>query len=403
MANMLSDLDINEVSLVDAPANSETINGVKTPRAKVALFKRDDTVDKASKTEDGTSYPKSDYAYAPDDVPSHWKLRLTLSPGGKPDPHIVGAAVAALGEGFRGNKVEIPAEALHGVKARVRAAWEAANPDKGPEEVPEALQIKKGVTTMTLEQIEKRLNDQDAVLKALTDERDVLKTENELVLKMSPTERKCYAKMSADERKAFMSADEEGKKKIMEKAAKEMEKAAKPAEGSKEEERAETGEEEEKEMEEAKKALLKKLDDVDALTARVTKAEAELATANRAARLQKFAKRAEAELPHTAGTPEEKGELIMKLADALGDGSDGFKKMMDSLTAADKAVASQFVEIGKSGGGGIPALKAFEAAVEEITKRDHISVGKATERVMMEQPRLYQDYDKDRRQAALKQ
>ena len=62
----------------------------------------------ATKSEgDAGKFPASDYAYAPDPKsPSTWKLRLTATPGGKPDSSIVGAACAALGKGFRGNKVE---------------------------------------------------------------------------------------------------------------------------------------------------------------------------------------------------------------------------------------------------------------------------------------------------------
>ena len=93
-----------------------------------------------TKTEDGQKYPASDYAYVPDpDSPSGWKLRLTSTPGGAPDPGIVGAAVAALGKGFRGQKVQIPAEDLPRVKARVRAAWHKAHPDAKPDDMPDAL------------------------------------------------------------------------------------------------------------------------------------------------------------------------------------------------------------------------------------------------------------------------
>ena len=48
---------------------------------------------KGGKTEDGEVFPASDYAYVPDpEKPSTWKLRLTSTPGGKPDSRIVGAA-----------------------------------------------------------------------------------------------------------------------------------------------------------------------------------------------------------------------------------------------------------------------------------------------------------------------
>lgn len=92
------------------------------------------------KTEDGKRFFPSDFAYTPDiSQPGTWKLRLTSTPGGKPDPQSVGAAVAALGKGFRGNNVSIPSGNLGTVKRRVLRAWYAANPGKGHAEIPEVL------------------------------------------------------------------------------------------------------------------------------------------------------------------------------------------------------------------------------------------------------------------------
>lgn len=91
-----------------------------------------------TKTEAGKAYFKSDYAYTPGG-PSTWKLRLTSVPGGDADPAIVGAAIAALGKGFRGQQVDIPADALPAVKAKMRAAWKKANPDKNPADMPDAV------------------------------------------------------------------------------------------------------------------------------------------------------------------------------------------------------------------------------------------------------------------------
>lgn len=91
----------------------------------------------ATKTEGGQSFPAAAYAYVPDaNTPSTWKLRLWATPGGGPDAHIVGAAVAALGKGFRGNKVSIPTADLASVKAKVKAAWLKANPDKTAKDLP---------------------------------------------------------------------------------------------------------------------------------------------------------------------------------------------------------------------------------------------------------------------------
>lgn len=61
------------------------------------------------------SKSKSDYAYTPDDDPSHWKLDIS-------DKDHAAAAKAALGKGFRGNKVKIPKNARAGVIRKVNEA-----------------------------------------------------------------------------------------------------------------------------------------------------------------------------------------------------------------------------------------------------------------------------------------
>ncbi len=129
MPKKLEDMDIEIVAGVDKAAN----------RRKWLIIKREDSIEKATKTEGGLEFPKSDYAYTPSDNVSEWKLRLTKEPGGTPDASIIGAAVAALGKGFRGNKVIIPEADLASVKAKVKAAWKKANPDKGDEDMPTIL------------------------------------------------------------------------------------------------------------------------------------------------------------------------------------------------------------------------------------------------------------------------
>ena len=138
MPKRLTDITINEISLCEEGMNKG---------AKVALFKAQ------MKTEDGKPFPASDFAFVPDrDSPSTWKLRLTSTPGGKPDPRIVGAAVAALGQGFRGQRVQLPQGARSGVVRRVRNAWLTANPDKSRDDLPNVLKAEDN--TMTPEQID---------------------------------------------------------------------------------------------------------------------------------------------------------------------------------------------------------------------------------------------------------
>lgn len=84
-----------------------------------------------TKRENGLDFAASAFAFVPDpDKPSTWKLRLIEKPGGVPTPAQVGRAVAALGKGFRGQKVQIPAKDLAGVKRKVAAAFRRANPGR---------------------------------------------------------------------------------------------------------------------------------------------------------------------------------------------------------------------------------------------------------------------------------
>jgi hypothetical protein len=107
--------------------------------ARAAAADKADNVEKAAtmKTEDGQQYPAAAFAYVPDaEMPSTWKLRLWDSPDAKETRRQVGMAVAALGKGFRGNKVQIPAEDMGGVKAKVKAAWKKVNPDLTDDDMP---------------------------------------------------------------------------------------------------------------------------------------------------------------------------------------------------------------------------------------------------------------------------
>jgi hypothetical protein len=69
------------------------------------------------KTLDYGALSKDDFAYTPDDEPSHWKLKIF-------DKRHVAEAKAALGSDFRGHAVGIPAAARPEVIARVNAAAE---------------------------------------------------------------------------------------------------------------------------------------------------------------------------------------------------------------------------------------------------------------------------------------
>lgn len=410
MPNRLDSLTIEEVSIVDRPANSSTVDGKKIPRARIALFKRDGDIKKeeGGKTEDGVVFPASDYAYVPEkDKPSTWKLRLTSSPGGKPDVHIVGAAVAALGPGgFRGNQVEIPAEALSGVKAKVRAAWQSANSEKGVDEMPEIL--RKGEVPMSIDEVVKKIEEQDAIIATLKADSDASRAETAAVLKMSQKERNLYATLPEEKQKEFMAGDEEKRKAIMascDKAAK-SKAGFKPDEpgagdGTKPEVEEDPVEPDEDDMvQERAKKIEKILKAAEESSVRLRKAEEQLAEFAKRDQLNRFTKRAETELPNTAGLPEDKGEFLMTQAASLPGGENGaaFKKMMGFLKAADKALSIQFGEVGRPGGE-IRAEAALNAKAAEIAKRDNTDIHHAMAKAASECPELYVEYERERRES----
>ena len=465
MAQELSLLDIDEVSLVDHPANSsvDPATGRKVPRARVALWKRDEggntnlkgednellsavfnkVIKADGKTYGGKSFPKSDFAFTPDDEPSHWKLRLTKVPGGDPDSGIVGAAAAALSSGgFRGNRAIIPSADLSSVKAKVRAAWKKANADKDESEMPDS--IKKQGESMTLEELTSKVEKQDGILTSLQMENTFLKNEREVVIKMSKKERKAYASMTPDMQKDFMAADAEKRKtmcdaamaKMKEKAAEDcmdaalkreynaagpvrkaqilaevIAKAESDAEGGSREDmdkkkkkkmKAASGsndDDEDDEDDDNEDLELRKRDaQIAVLTDRINKSDVLMTQISKKETLAYFTKMAAEKLPNTSGSDVEKGEDLMKVAEiAGGENSQVFKNYLGNLVTADKAMTIFYGEVGKAGAGVIPAEKVFDAKVQEIMKRDKITIGKATERAMTESPELYAAYEQDHR------
>lgn len=98
---------------------------------KMSTLTRIEPLSKATKREDGEDFPPEAFAYVPDpESPSTWKLRLWDSLSDRETRAQVGRAVAALSPGgFRGNRVQIPADDLAGVKRRVAQAWRKVNED----------------------------------------------------------------------------------------------------------------------------------------------------------------------------------------------------------------------------------------------------------------------------------
>lgn len=109
---------------------------MSTRKALTSLFQKQET-----KREDGEDFPVEAFAYTPDrEKPSTWKLRLWDSLSDKETAAQVGRALAAFSPGgFRGNKVQLPEDAVDEVKRKVLAAWRRTHPDASRDEEPEVL------------------------------------------------------------------------------------------------------------------------------------------------------------------------------------------------------------------------------------------------------------------------
>lgn len=118
-------------------ANTQT-----TEQQERGLFRRfvdwwqqqqpDLTGNATTKIDGGQTYTKSDYLYTPSDNVSEWKLRVAEYVDGKKQVTAaqVGRAVAALSPGgFRGQKVQIPAGDMAGVKRKLRSLWKRFHGD----------------------------------------------------------------------------------------------------------------------------------------------------------------------------------------------------------------------------------------------------------------------------------
>lgn len=365
MPNQLSHIHLDEVSLVDHPANAEIdpVTGQKIPRAVVALWKRDGAVAKGVK-----------YLVTEDDGTAH--LPYT-GPDGKPDHRLMGAAWAALHGGYRGNRYEGPNQ--QAALTRLKQVYESEGMDtpaqKADQGVPPEV-TRKGAPNMTIEQIEAKLGEQDAAIAKIQSENDALKTENETVLKMSTVERAAYAGMDANQRKEFLAADVAKRKEMCGKAT------------------GDCGDDDEEEMMEKAQ---KRDERIAKAESELAETQAQLAAIQKRERLGRFVRKAETELPHTPGSPEEKGARLMKMADALGgEDSDDFKAAFGVMREADRALAMRFTEFGK---GALPNASSAEGQLDvladNIAKRDRISKADAYVKAAEENPAIWRQFNEE--------
>lgn len=296
---------------------------------------------KALKTEQGKKFPAGDYAYAPDpDKSSTWKLRLTSEPGGAPDPRIVGMAVAALGAGFRGQKVQIPSEDRAKVVARVRAAWLKANKDKGEKDLPAVLKKSEEEETMDKEAMDKLQKTVEGLQGKLA--------KSEFLASLNDAEKAHYNGLGDEDRAAFEKMDADARKTAVDAAI------AKKAAGD------ETFESEgvtisKSEVGPGVFAFMKAQQaKTDAAVAKAEKLEADAVQKSLEAEAEKL-------FPNMAGTAADKAAMLKGIR-ALP--KDQQETQITMLKAADEAMAKSFKEAGQGGttDGDSPAEKLTKMA-----------------------------------------
>lgn len=310
-----------------------------------------------------------DYAYVPDrEHPTTWKLNIS-------DATHVGGAVAALGPGYRGEKVSIPSDALAGVKRKVLAAWKKFHPDASPEDVPEVL--KKGML-MTNEEMTSQIQELSGKLDVTEKRAD----RAEQIIKLNAEERTVFDSLDAARQDEYLKADATARKAFT--PTKEGEGADDPVQ---------------KKLDAMQVEFQKQLDTVkkDA-DERIAKAEG-IAKAERDAREKtEFMKRAEGELENYPGTIEEKGSLLQALHNGVSklltkEQVEGIAKL---LASGKEALAKSMKPIGKdyTGTGTSDPEQQMEALVtKHMSENKGMTRSKAYLEVAKANPELYERLD----------
>ena len=314
-----------------------------------------------TKRENDQDFPAAAFAYVPDpEKSSTWKLRLWNTLESKETRAQVGAALAALSPGgFRGQRVQIPAADLAGVKRKIMTAWLKTHPDETRADAPAVLKTSddSGVETMSEIPFEDDLHpdvvayineiqgELDSAV-AVTAELDALRSENPEVL-----------------------ADLLG-----------MELVAKS---------------EEQEEEEIFKGASPELVD------RIQKAETDLAAMRHREERARFVEIAKSDLGGLAEPSDAVGEVLHTVAETMGEDSDSYKLIERVLKAASATAVQSadvlFNESGTSQGAFNGSAEAeLHAKVEQVMKSKEVDFAAGLLEVRSEDPELFRIYEQER-------
>jgi chromosome segregation ATPase len=279
-------------------------------------------------------------------------------------------ALAALGpEGFRGNRVQIPAADLPSVKRKVLAAWREVH-DKD-EEVPEILK-QQGELGMTQEELTAQMTQLENDIAALTKRAEDAEFQLHIT-KLDAPMAEAYESLSSEEKEAYRAADAATREQILAKAAEKL-----------------RGDDVVPEQ------LQKRLDDIQKrLDEEVAKREAAEALAKRerdAREMQEMIKRAETEFAGLPGTAEEKGAVLKSLTKLTSEEQEAITKL---LKAGNACLLQGMTSRGSDAVG-----KGVSDSWGEIEKRaeawvregKYPTLAKAVAALVEKEPQLYEAY-----------
>lgn len=288
---------------------------------------------KAMKTDAGKQYPESSYLYVPDkEKVSTWKLRI-YDENGTLDKNLLSAAIASFSAGgYRGNQVQLPEADAKSIKAKLRKIWLETYPDKTKTDMPDG--IKKGQEQMNekIEEIKKSFssfvegifNKNEEIIKELSEEgSQMTEQEKEQLLKSQ----EAVTSLEKEKEEAITKA----------KADAEIEVSLAKAEVI---------------------AIQKQLDEIK---------EQEIVKAELAIKAD-LLKSAQEELTFAKGTPEENAERLFELKKSLGENSELFDFVVDSLKKQASKIEKTLEPQGKDVDETIITKSVAEEVLEELSK-----------------------------------
>jgi hypothetical protein len=234
---------------------------------------------------------------------------------------------------------------------------------------------------MTAEEISKKLDEMEKDLASVTKRAEEAEAAL-LVAKLDDEDREAYDALPEADQASFVQGDDAARSELLEKARKAIAK------------RDELPESVRKQMEDVSKQLEDVRKQLTESQAKTAAAETVAKKAQDEREMVELTKRAEEEFAGLPGTPQEKAIVLKAMNKMTPEEKASCEKMM---AAGNACLAGQMKPVGKGGSGvadggawGTIEKKAKALVAADVTKK--LTVAKATETVIEQEPALYEAY-----------